>query len=67
MENDSCFADIILPVCTKHEMNDIGNDMSSGGFVSIYKVEQCIERRGESLTDFDVCAKVAEKLGPELL
>ena len=65
MENDTCFADIILPVCTKHEMNDIGNDMSSGAFVSIYKVDQCIERRGESLTDFDVCAKVAEKLGPD--
>jgi len=65
MENDTCFADIILPVCTKHEMNDIGNDMSSGAFVSIYKVDPCIERRGESLTDFDVCAKVAEKLGPE--
>ncbi len=39
--------------------------MSSGAFVSIYKVDPCIERRGESLTDFDVCAKVAEKLGPE--
>jgi anaerobic selenocysteine-containing dehydrogenase len=65
MENDCCFADIILPVCTKHEMHDLGNDMSSAAFVSVYKEEPCIDRLGESLTDFDVCAKVAEKLGPD--
>lgn len=65
MENDCCFADLILPVCTKHEMHDIGNDMTSGVYVSVYKEEPCIERLGESLSDFDVCVKVLEKFGPE--
>ena len=65
MENDCYFADLILPVLTKHEMNDLGNDYSSGVFQSIYLEEPCIEPLGESLSDFDACAKVAEKLGPE--
>ena len=65
MENDCYFADILLPVCTKHEMHDIGNDMSSGTYVSVYKEEPCIPRRGESVSDFDVCVKVLEQFGPE--
>ena len=65
LENDCCFADLILPVVTKHEMNDIGNDMSSGTFTSIYLEDICCEPIGESLSDFDVCAKVAEKLGED--
>ena len=65
LENDCYFADIILPVATKHEMHDIGNDLSSGAFVSIYKEEPCCPPVGESLSDFDVCAKVADKLGRE--
>jgi trimethylamine-N-oxide reductase (cytochrome c) len=65
LENDCYYADIILPVSTKHEMNDIGNDLSSGAFVSVYLEEPCCEPIGESLSDFDVCAKVAEKLGKD--
>ena len=65
MENDCYFADLLLPVCTKHEMHDIGNDMSSGTYVSIYKEEPCIEPLGESMSDFDVCVKILEKFGPE--
>ncbi len=65
LENDCYFADLIFPVATKHEMNDLGNDMSSGAFVSVYLEEPCCEPVGESLSDFDVCAKVAEKLGKE--
>jgi trimethylamine-N-oxide reductase (cytochrome c) len=44
-------------------MHEIGNDMSSGAYVSIYKEEPCCDPIGESVSDFDVCAKVAEKLG----
>jgi len=66
LENDCYFADIILPVSTKHEMNDIGNDLSSGAYVSIYLAKQCVPPIGESLTDFDVCAKIAEKLGQDV-
>jgi trimethylamine-N-oxide reductase (cytochrome c) len=65
LENDCYFADIILPVATKHEMYDIGNDLSSGVFQSVYLEEPCCEPIGESLSDFDVCAAVARKLGPE--
>ncbi len=65
LENDCYFADIIFPVATKHELNDLGNDMSSGAFTSIYLEEPCCEPVGESVSDFDVCARVAEKLGRE--
>jgi trimethylamine-N-oxide reductase (cytochrome c) len=66
LENDCYFADLIFPVATKHEMNDIANDLSSGGFVSIYLEHPCCEPVGESLSDFDVCARVAEKLGRDV-
>ncbi len=65
LENDCYFADLILPVATKHELADLGNDYSSGVFQSIYLEEPSIEPVGESLSDFDVCVKVCEKLGPE--
>ena len=65
LENDCYFADLILPVSTKHEMNDLANDLSSGIFQSVYLERPCCPPVGESLTDFDVCVKVAEKLGPE--
>ena len=67
LENDCYFADIIFPVATKHEIPDIGNDLSSGGFVSVYFEQPCCPPVGESVSDFDVCARVAEKLGPEYL
>ncbi|MBR2831872.1 MAG: molybdopterin-dependent oxidoreductase [Oscillospiraceae bacterium] len=67
LENDCYYADIIFPVVTKHEMNDLGNNMSSGEFTSIYLEEPCCPPQGESVSDFDVCARVAEKLGPEYL
>jgi trimethylamine-N-oxide reductase (cytochrome c) len=65
MENDCYLADIILPVCTKHELNDLGNDLSSGSFQSVYLEEPCCEPVGESVSDFEACARVAAKLGPE--
>ncbi|MDR3309882.1 MAG: dehydrogenase, partial [Oscillospiraceae bacterium] len=66
LENDCYFADIILPVATKHELNDIANDLSSGAYVSIYKADRSSAVVGESLSDFDVCARVAEKLGKDV-
>jgi trimethylamine-N-oxide reductase (cytochrome c) len=65
MENDCCFADLIFPVVTKHEMHDISNDMSSGAFTSIYLEGVCCDPIGESKSDFDVCAEVARKVGPD--
>jgi len=65
LENDCCFADIIFPVATKFEMNDLCNDMSSGAFTSLYLEHPSCPPVGESLSDFDVCAEVAKKLGEE--
>ena len=65
MENDCYFADLIFPVVTKHEMHDIGNDVSSGAFCSIYLEKPSSDTVGEAKSDFDVCAEVAKKLGPE--
>ena len=65
LENDCCFADIIFPVATKFEMSDIGNDLSSGAFTSLYLERPSCPPVGESLSDFDVCAEVAKKLGDD--
>ena len=65
LENDCYFADIIFPVATKHEVNELSNDLTTGTYVSVYMSEPCCPPVGESVSDFDVCARVAEKLGPE--
>ena len=56
-------ADIILPAATRFEMIDIGNDLGSGVFTTLYLEQPCIEPVGESLCDFDIVATIAEKLG----
>ncbi len=63
LENDCLFADIILPVATRYELEDIGCDIGGGTFVSTFVEEHCIDPVGESLGDFDAVAKIAEKLG----
>ena len=63
LENDCLMADIILPVGTRYEMLDIGEDVGSGVVTSIYLQDHCVNPVGESLSDFDVVAKIAEKLG----
>jgi len=63
LENDCLFADIILPVSTKFEEMDIGSDGSSGQFTTIYIEEKCIEPVGESMSDYEVVCRIAEKLG----
>jgi anaerobic selenocysteine-containing dehydrogenase len=44
-------------------MLDIGNDLGSGIINTFFLEEDCIDPEGESLSDFDVVAKIAEKLG----
>ena len=60
LENDCYYADIILPVATKHEMHDIANDLSSGAFVSVYKVEPC-SRESASPSRTSTCAPKSPK------
>ena len=63
LENDCLMADIILPVCTKYELTDIGEDVGSGTFTTMFLEEHCIDPVGESLGDFDTVAEIAKKLG----
>jgi molybdopterin guanine dinucleotide-containing S/N-oxide reductase-like protein len=63
IENDCQFADIILPVTTKFENDDIGVDHYSAEFGSVFLDEKCIEPKGESKSDYEVVCAVAEKLG----
>jgi trimethylamine-N-oxide reductase (cytochrome c) len=63
LENDCLMADIILPGSTRFEVLDIGNDYGSGAFVSVFLEDHCIDPVGESLSNFDIVTKIAEKLG----
>jgi molybdopterin guanine dinucleotide-containing S/N-oxide reductase-like protein len=62
-ENDSLFADIILPSNTKFETRDIAIDPASGQFHTIMIEEKCIDPLGESMSDYEITLKIAEKLG----
>ena len=63
MENDCLFADILLPINTKYEEEDIGQDNGAGQFGSIYYEGQAVEARGESKSDYEAVAEIAKKLG----
>ena len=63
MENDTLFADIILPVNTKFEEEDIGDDSESIPFAMVYMEHKCIEPLGESKSDYEIVCMVAERLG----
>ncbi len=63
MENDCQFADIILPSNTKFEVEDIGVEVFSGQFNTIFPDPKCIEPRGESQSDYEIVCLIAERLG----
>jgi molybdopterin guanine dinucleotide-containing S/N-oxide reductase-like protein len=63
IENDCQFADIILPVATKFELDDIGVDNLTAEFGTLFLDEKCIEPKGESRSDYECVCAVAEKLG----
>ena len=63
LENDALFADVILPVNTKLEEDDIGSDIFSGQMNLLFPEERCIEPLGESVSDYEVVCKIAERLG----
>jgi hypothetical protein len=63
IENDCLFADIILPVTTKFENDDIGIDNFTAEFGTLFLDEKCIEPRGESKSDYEIVCAIAEKLG----
>ncbi len=48
MENDTIFADIVLPANTKIEEEDLGIDIFTGSYNSLFYEGQAIEPIGES-------------------
>jgi anaerobic selenocysteine-containing dehydrogenase len=63
LENDCLFADIILPVSTKFEEQDITADVESGQYHTVIHGEKCIESVGESKSDYEIVCMIAQKLG----
>ncbi|MDO4290765.1 MAG: molybdopterin-dependent oxidoreductase [Eggerthellaceae bacterium] len=62
-ENDVNFGDVILPISTKLEQDDIEQGLMSGSYdVALNALPAC-EPYGESLSDFEAVMKVAEKMG----
>jgi trimethylamine-N-oxide reductase (cytochrome c) len=66
-------ADIILPACTNFERDDIGEWASCGGYTChassgcnyriVVREQKCIEPLGESKSDYQIFADIAERLG----
>jgi len=63
LENDCLFADIVLPVNTKFEEEDIGSDGFSGQFNLVFPEGKCIEPIGESKSDYEIVCMIAERFG----
>jgi anaerobic selenocysteine-containing dehydrogenase len=63
LENDCIFADIILPINTKFEEDDISIDTGSGQYQIMMHEKKCIEPVGESVSDYEAVCLIAERLG----
>jgi len=63
LENDCQFADLILPVNTKFEEQDITLDIENGQLYTLVRGEKCILPVGESRSDYEIVCMIAEKLG----
>jgi molybdopterin guanine dinucleotide-containing S/N-oxide reductase-like protein len=63
LENDCLLADVILPVSTKLEEDDINADLYSGQSILVFPEERCVEPLGESFSDYEITCKIAERLG----
>jgi len=63
LENDCEFADIILPVATKFELDDIGIDNFTAEYGTLYIDGKCVPPKGESKSDWEIVCAIAERLG----
>jgi anaerobic selenocysteine-containing dehydrogenase len=63
LENDCLLADIILPVNTKLEEDDIAGDIFSGQYNLLFPEHKCIEPLAESYSDYEIVCKIADRLG----
>jgi trimethylamine-N-oxide reductase (cytochrome c) len=62
LEDDCLYSDIILPVNTKLEEEDISTAYSQQ-FDLVFPERQCIEPLGESKSDYEIVGEIARKLG----
>ena len=63
MENDCLVADIILPVSTLFEQEDIMYDVCSGDYMMFYYEDEAVSPYGEALSDYHIVEEIAKKLG----
>jgi anaerobic selenocysteine-containing dehydrogenase len=64
LENDTMFADIILPISTLYEMDDIMTNSAQGvQFLNVLLQRKAIEPVGESKSDYEAVLEVAKKMG----
>ena len=63
IENDCEFADLILPVATKFELDDIGVDNLTAEYGTLFLDEKCIEPVGESKSDYEVLLRHRREAG----
>jgi trimethylamine-N-oxide reductase (cytochrome c) len=63
MEDDCLFSDIILPVNTKLEEEDIGSDIMGEQCKLLFPEGKCIEPIGESKSDYEIVCLIAESMG----
>jgi trimethylamine-N-oxide reductase (cytochrome c) len=63
MENDCNFADILLPVNTKFEEEDIAWDVESGQYHTVFHEAKAVEPYGESYSDYEITCMLAERFG----
>ena len=63
MENDTMFADIILPISTKMEQDDILTSSQCGENDMVVNEAQAVDPIGEAKTDAEAVLAIAEKLG----
>lgn len=61
-ENEARYADLVLPVSTKFEVTDIGNDNDAGQWSSIIYEEAAIDPVVDSKSDWEIACAVAERL-----
>ena len=64
LENDCLYADIVLPISTTLEVDDISPCIREGdSFQSVLLMDQAIAPVGESKSDYEAVCEIAKKLG----
>ena len=61
-ENDAKFADLILPITSRFEVEDCAIDNQSGIFNTFLHCEQAVSPRGEAKSDWFAVQEVAKKM-----